>query len=143
MAGGTTGGAAGASAGAGGGAAGGGAPVGGAGGGAATGPKFSEIHTLLMGKCAMCHMGSLGGLMIGADKNATYMSLTSSSSTMGMCMGMKRVVPNMPDSSVLVQAIKAMGCRSGMPMPPPPGTMLSADDAKKVSDWIAAGAKND
>jgi len=110
-----------------------------AGGGAATGPKFSEVYPILMMRCAACH-GAAGGVML-ATKDAAYTSLMGMGAA-GMCMGMKRVVAGNPDMSVLIQAVKGTGCRMGRPMPPG-GAMLSADDVKKLSDWIMAGAKND
>lgn len=122
----------------------GGAPAAGGAGGAAgggamaTGPKFSEVYPILMMRCAGCH-GSAGGLMLGS-KDAAHTALMANSTT---CMGMKRVVPNMPEMSMLIQALKGMGCRMGRPMPPMPMPMLSEADVKKISDWIAGGAKND
>jgi len=93
---------------------------------------------ILMPKCGGCH-GAAGGLML-AMKDAAYTALMANA-TGGMCSGMKRVVPNMPDTSVLLMALKKSGCRmSSMQMPP--AGMLPATDIKMVEDWIKAGAMN-
>jgi len=121
------------------GAAAGGAGGAGGSGGGATAPKFgTDVYPILMSKCAACH-GASGGLMLGS-KDAAYMNLMANSTT---CSGMKRVVPNMPDMSVVVQAIKGAGCRMNRRMPPAPGAMLDAASVTKITDWIMGGAKND
>jgi hypothetical protein len=57
-------------------------------------------------------------------------------------MGRKRVVPGMPEMSVIVQKVDstlaAMRCGGAMPQGRDP---LTATEIKLLRDWIAAGAK--
>ncbi len=56
-----------------------------------------------------------------------------------------RVVPGQPDASFVVTLIKNLDCRCSTPkrMPPAPMAALSAAEVKTISDWVAAGARND
>jgi hypothetical protein len=105
----------------------------------ATGPTFTMVHAMvLMPKCSGCH-GPAGGLML-AMKDAAYTALMANA-TGASCSTMKRVVPNMPEMSVLVMALKKNGCRM-MAMQMPPAGPLPDTDIKMVEDWIKAGAMN-
>jgi hypothetical protein len=131
--------------------------MGGTGGMAPTGdPTWSAIYSeIIMAKgCsqgAQCHGGS-GGMLMMADADSAYTALFDVMA-MGVLplpgfencneSGLKRVAPNDPDMSLLVQ--KLAGTQTcGMQMPPGgPASLIPAAQLEQVRMWIAAGALKD
>ena len=56
-----------------------------------------------------------------------------------------RVVPGEPESSFVVTLIEAQPgrCKDQERMPPSPLPVLEDEEVKIITDWIAAGAKDD
>ena len=144
----------------------GGAGAGGSGGGGAGGmagtpapldPTFTNIVDTIFPGCAgpTCHSSVAGGnLMLFGDKAAVHAALlldamgrnlppdpmkTNCMETMPL---LKRVVPGMPDQSLLylkVQLMMAPPCGVRMPT----GGMLGEPQVELIRAWIMAGANND
>jgi hypothetical protein len=111
-----------------------------AGGGSASGATFTTVFSqILSPKCAACH----GTPPVDfSAKAAAYTSLVGAD-TASTCLGMKRVVAGDAAASILVQAIKAEGCRGVTGRMPPAGNALTSAEIDLVISWISAGAKND
>jgi len=96
---------------------------------------------MIMAGCS-CHVtGGAGGLSM-ANKMTAYTNLVNTNS--GSCTGQKRVMPGMPEASVLFHSIDrtALGnCK--VPEMPAGGAKWSAANIEAVKSWITAGAKND
>jgi cytochrome c553 len=90
---------------------------------------YKDIKPLLDAKCVGCH-----------GNKAHFGGLNLSSYAMLMKGGLsgKSVIPKKPSDSLLMKRIKG-AIKPQMPKMAPP---LSAAEMKKVSDWIAAGAKS-
>jgi hypothetical protein len=129
----------------------GGAGGGGGGSGAtsANAATFSEVFNLLQCRqCGLCH-GGAAGLSFTTSKSEAYETLVGSdlmgkpagtATEGGMCAGQKRVVPGMPEQSLLF--VKIAGTQKcGTIMPPSPAPALNAGEVERVRSWIAAGAK--
>lgn len=126
----------------------GGAAGGGAGGG--TGATFKAVTTILDNKCMPCH-GMAGHVMLksGGDLHSRLMNAPSPAEN-AACANVKLVVPGMPESSYLYQAVRPngtrMGCSDRMPKGCQDGEMgskggcLSADEIETIRSWIAGGA---
>lgn len=94
-----------------------------------------------------CHASSSGGNLVMQTKADSYKALVNvaamgnSGTPTCAASGLRRVVPNDPDNSLLVtkleQATPACGTRM------PPGAPLKAEQLKQVRDWVAAGAQDD
>jgi uncharacterized membrane protein len=83
-----------------------------------SGPLFSAVKAVLQANCVSCHNASTanGDMNWSSDCN---------------------IVTN--SARIKARAVDAHGTASQMPPPPNPG--LSADDRKKITDWIAAGGR--
>lgn len=102
--------------------------AGGAGGGTAAGAFEKDVAPILAARCLNCHgannpkgnlrMDTFAGIMAGGDSGPL-------------------VTPGKPAASSLVERISATGDER-MPKNARP---LAADEIKKISDWIAGGAK--
>jgi hypothetical protein len=131
----------------------GGGSGGSSGGAGGTGPTsspatFSEVYTIInCNGCKLCHGGS-ANLSFTDGKSATYEGLVGSdplgkpaatAAEGGMCAGQRRVVPGMPDQSMLLA--KVAGTQTcGTPMPPS-GATFTATQLERIRSWIVAGAK--
>lgn len=130
----------------------GGGGTGGTGGMPPTGnPTWSAIYPeIIMARgCAQgaqCH-GGAGGMLTLSDADTAYAALVDVMA-MGVLpgftncseSGLKRVVPNDPDMSLLVQ--KLAGTQMcGLQMPPGgPASLIPAEQLEQVKMWIAGGA---
>lgn len=113
--------------------------------------SFSDVYQMLFPRttnahCDMCHGLpaydlSNGNLATGTDKAATYASLVGKASTSSMCAGKVFVVPNHPESSLLLQKLLP-NPPCGLRMPNG-GANLTAAQLEMVRSWIAAGALDD
>jgi mono/diheme cytochrome c family protein len=83
-----------------------------------SGALFSAVKGVLQSNCVSCHNASNanGGMNWSSDCN---------------------IVAN--SARIKARAVDAHGTAQQMPPPPSPG--LSADDRKKITDWIAAGGR--
>jgi hypothetical protein len=115
---------------------------------AAVGATFASIYETLTPQCASCHStnGAYKQLVVDfSTQDAAYATLVSKTAVTGnggMCMGRTLVKPNDCANSLLWQKLKyATGspelCGASMPFG---ATMVSADVAQAVCDWINAGA---
>jgi hypothetical protein len=123
----------------------------GAGGtGATSNPAtFSDVYSIIhCGGCTLCH-GGQANLSFTDGKSAAYEALVGSdplgkpaataTEGGGMCAGQRRVVPGMPDQSLLLA--KVAGTQTcGTPMPPS-GATFTATQLERIRSWIVAGAK--
>ena len=147
---GSAGAAAGAGAGAGGRSGGGSGGSRGAGGTGATSTPapFSEVYTIInCNGCGLCH-GGQGGLTFTGGKSEVYEGLVGSDpmgkpagtvAEGGLCTGQRRVVPGMPEQSVLLAKVAGTQmCGAAMP---PTGATFTAAQVERIRSWIAAGAK--
>jgi hypothetical protein len=108
------------------------------------GATFTAVYAIVMNNCSGfgCHINAgflpAAGLDM-SDAMTAYMNLVNAASR--NCSGQQRVVPGMPDASVLVQALEHKGgCAPDMPRGKP---MLSMSDIDTIVAWIKAGAMND
>lgn len=99
-----------------------------------------------------CHgSGNLTGGLDMSDRAKTYMELVNIDAASKALMPankpdcvdskMKRVVPGMPDASLIMDKITKMKPVCGQPMPPT--GMIDAAKIEQVRMWIAMGAKDD
>jgi len=100
---------------------------GGAGGAAATGAFERDVAPILTARCLNCH---------GANNPKANLRMNTFAGIVEGCGG-ALVVPGKPADSLLIQRITAGG-EERMPQNSSP---LSNADVKKISDWIASGAK--
>lgn len=100
----------------------------GAGGGAAAGAFEKDVAPILAARCLNCHGAN--------DPKANLRIDTFAGIVQGGDSG-PLVTPGKPATSLLLQRITATG-NERMPKGPRP---LSGDEIKKISDWIASGAK--
>lgn len=124
-----------------------------------TGPTFTRVWTevLMIKGCSgeYCHGSGMGGLML-KNKQGAYDALVNVAAAGPACAakGGKRVVPGMPDASLLLDKLShtTPSCGDMMPvgaklapnclsMSPPVCTTEA--EIGLVRDWILAGAKND
>lgn len=112
-------------------------------------PTWTAVYTeVVMRKgCnagAQCHIGAAGQLTM-ADPDSAYDALVGVDAMglappgMAACAesGLKRVVANDPDNSLLVKKLEnTQPCGSSMP----PGVMLPAEKLAQVRMWITMGA---
>jgi len=96
---------------------------------------------MIMAGCA-CHLTGTGALDM-STKMIAYTNLVGVDSR--SCTGVKRVVANQPEQSVLYLAVTHTSQGSCMPPVMPAGGMTMWDQEKldKLKAWINAGAKND
>jgi len=113
---------------------------------ASVAPTFTNVYAnVLQGACTGCHTtGHATGLDM-SSKATAYTNLVDKAAGQGgtstSCMGKTRVTGGAPGASLLFTKIDhSAGCGNPMPLG---GAKLPADKAKLVSDWIAAGARND
>jgi mono/diheme cytochrome c family protein len=104
------------------------APAAGAGGGAAADVFEKDVAPILTARCLNCHGANdpKGGLRMD-----TFAGIVQGGDSGGF------VAPGKPAASLLVQRITAAG-NERMPRNARP---LSGEEVKKISDWIASGAK--
>jgi hypothetical protein len=112
--------------------------------GAAT---FTAIYNdILTGSCAQpfCHLGSLAPTMPLPDQATAYMQMVNAPAAGANCsgMGLIRVVPGHPETSLLYNKITSQTPECGGAMPKA-GQSLAASDIARIKEWILAGAKND
>lgn len=109
-------------------------------------PTLSSLQAqIFTPRCALCHVpagpgAEETGLDLSTDRETTFNMLVNVPSTEDPTF--KRVEPGNPDASYLIKKLE------GTPPPrntrmPLGGPFLSAEEIKKVRDWITAGAKND
>jgi hypothetical protein len=92
------------------------------------GPGFeADVAPILVARCLSCH---------GADNPRSGLRLDSFGEIVKGCGG-QLVVPKKPQESILVQRITATG-KQRMPRN---GEPLTAEEIRKITSWIAAGAK--
>jgi len=125
------------------------------GGGGANGVTFAQVKELLSKSCAgtKCH-DAVSTQMDWTTSDGLYMRLTTAiPADIPLCIGKVPVVPNMPDQSLLIQAVKGLkptcdkkgGGTEGLAKMPdncPQNNNPCLTDAqiKLLSDWISAGA---
>lgn len=117
----------------------------------ATGESFAALYaSIFMPKCRSCHNATHTSGLFMDSASSTYTALlkmtgaNQSGSPGSPCAAMTtnpRVTPGDPSKSWLLVMI-APNPPCGMQMPPGAAQKLSADEQKRVSDWIAQGAKN-
>jgi hypothetical protein len=120
--------------------------AGAAGMGSAVAPTLTNFYSMVYAnKCAICHAmapadnanGKLGGIK---TKDQFYEAVVNKPTQGVMCTGKGMyIVPNQPGMSVMVQKT-SMTPPCGVQMPV--GQMLEPEEAKLLSDWVAAGALN-
>ena len=111
---------------------------------------YSEV--LVDGGCGgpLCHSsGNVTGGLDMSDMDKTYdllVNVAANAMTLPPSMapnckdsGKKRVVPGMPDMSLLVEKIEKTMPSCGQPMPP--GGQIDAAKIAQVRMWIQMGAK--
>jgi len=120
-------------------------PAGDMGGPAAT---FTQVYTMVIASsCAPCHTtaGGIGitqGQLDLTTQSKAYANLVNVAAAGTQCAGKgSRVVPGMPDSSILYLKVSLddpAPCGAKMPL----GGALTEDKAEMIESWIAAGAMN-
>jgi hypothetical protein len=122
-------------------------------GSATWGAVYKEV--LVDGGCSggpFCHgSGSVTGGLDMSDKDKTYdllINAAAGATTLPPSMapnckdsGKKRVVPGMPDMSLMLEKMEKMMPSCGTVMPP--GGMIEASKIQQVRMWIMLGAKED
>jgi hypothetical protein len=118
-------------------------------------PTFSAIfqEIIVNTGCnggSSCHASLAGGNLVMQTKDASYAALVNMKA-MGSSMGTgtpncadsqtTRVMPGMPEASLLVSKVTDAMPKCGSRMPP--GGMLKPEQIKQITDWVTAGAKND
>jgi len=126
----------------------------GSGGGGASGVTFVQVKALLAKSCAgmKCH-DAASSQMDWTTSDGLYMRLTTAVPADILCKGKVPVVPNMPDQSLLIQAVKGLKPTCDKPAggtealvkmpddcPQPDRPCLTDAEIKLLSDWITAGA---
>jgi hypothetical protein len=118
-------------------------------GATASAATFSDVYNLMLcSGCGLCHGGS-ANLALNSTKSEVYEALVGSdpqgtpaatAAETGMCTGQRRVMPGMPDQSLLY--VKVAGTQTcGTVMPPGDAPTFTAAQLDMMRSWIAAGAK--
>jgi hypothetical protein len=112
-------------------------------------PTFTQVYTtVIMARCLTCHIpGGIGvtsGMLDMSTKAAAYTNLVNVAAAGTSCSGMgTRIVPGMPDSSILYLKVSLddpTPCGGKMPLG---GPALTEDQANLIEEWIDNGALND
>jgi hypothetical protein len=102
---------------------------------------FSEVQPIFVNSCTYGDCHSTTSRKAGLDLSATqaFDKLVNVESL--QCDdGRKRVEPGQPDKSYLIDKLKGMRLCFGERMPAGDGPMKAAD-LKKITDWVASGAR--
>ena len=109
-------------------------------GGAVT---FTRVYALFQTPCIGCHGATARGGLNMSNKNGAHMELTSPGNAEGASCASgnrKRVVPGMPDASLLIKKLEGtQDCGERMPEG---RAALTAAQIAEVRAWITAGALN-
>lgn len=108
-------------------------------------PQYARDIQPIWGVCTGCHnssTGTRGGLNLDAGKS--YASLVNVSAVGCGPTAPKRVVPNQPDDSLLIQKISndTPSCGSRMPQNNPSYFDDNPGELTRIRSWILAGAPN-
>ena len=107
-------------------------------GGGTIGPTLSSIQANVFTPiCAECHFPAGPAPMPLDSADASYANLVGIDS---FCPPGLRVAPGDPDASHLVEKIEGQQGFCGDRMPPPPRSMLAAEQIEAIRQWIADGA---
>ncbi len=107
---------------------------------AATALTFGTVFDAVVKKYA-CNSPYCHAEQIGASATVAYAKVMAWKATGKACQGKVVVVPGDPAGSLLWAKIAPGVATCDEKMPPGGGAGVSAEDAKLVQDWIAAGAK--
>jgi len=101
----------------------------------------AHVQPIFTNRCTSCHTGSFpsGGLNLTAGKS--FSNLVNVPAV--ACSPLKRVLPDVPDDSVLYRKLAGTSCGSRMPLNDPTLTDREPGLLLKVRSWILAGAKDD
>ena len=88
--------------------------------------------------CTECHVPGGPGPMPLTSEAVSYQSLVNAESI--ELPPMLRVSPGDPESSYIVHKIQGRASIIGDRMPPPPRSMLTAEQIAAIVEWIDAGA---
>ncbi|MCA9683377.1 MAG: hypothetical protein KC457_14355 [Myxococcales bacterium] len=109
------------------------------------GGEFSPVYQLLVEQgctAGYCHGAGQGGLFMTSEAEA-YMNLVDVDATTPVCDLQKRVVPGMPDESIMWMRVRPAALDMDPPCAPkmPQGSMGLGDaEAQIINDWITGGA---
>lgn len=112
---------------------------------AALEPTFANVFAIVIeGTCTGCHSNSsaaLGNLSLG-DRCTAFKSLVRRPAIGPACgeSGRVRVVPGVPDESLLLQKLVAPACGSRMPLG---GSAVAPEKIELLRAWITRGAAYD
>jgi len=102
-------------------------------------PTLSSIQANVFTPiCTECHVPAGPGPMPLTSEAVSFLSLVNAESV--EMPGMLRVNPGDADSSYIVHKIEDRTTIVGDRMPPPPRSMLSAEQIAAIVQWIDAGA---
>jgi len=103
-------------------------------------PTLDSIQARVFGAiCVDCHVaGGPGSFMPLNSADASFQNLVNQPSL--EFVGLDRVEPGDPEASYLVHKIEGRSGIVGDRMPPPPQSMLAADEIEAIREWILAGA---
>jgi hypothetical protein len=99
------------------------------------------VQPIFNAQCASsgCHGKTAPKEGLNLSAGSSYAGLVNVAST--QCTTKKRVVPNNPAASYLVDKVEGRNMCVGTQMPK--GSKLSAADRQKIGAWICRGALND
>lgn len=108
-------------------------------------PQYArDIQPIWDAQCTSCHVSSRNGAL-NLDASNSYASLVNVSAVGCGPTAPKRVVPNQPDDSLLIQKISndPPACGSRMPQSNPSYFDDQPGELTRIRSWILAGAPND